>query len=76
MITSTRTSGSRTVGELGWKHRESDAIRWIKSATESYYVSKGGHTVRVIIAVQGREYLKTEADGYSPDNLLALPECP
>jgi len=30
----------------------------------------------VIVAVHnGRKYLKTAADGYSPDNLLALPEC-
>jgi hypothetical protein len=33
--------------------------------------------VKVIIATRlGREYLKTEADGEQPDNLLALPECP
>jgi len=44
---------------------------------ETYYVSKGGRTVPVIIAIhQGRPYLKTQDDGYSPDNLLALPECP
>jgi hypothetical protein len=24
----------------------------------------------------GREYLKTEADGVKPDNLLSLSECP
>jgi Protein of unknown function (DUF3892) len=37
----------------------------------------GGRTVAVIVAFHsGRKYLKTEADGYSPDNLLALPECP
>jgi hypothetical protein len=34
--------------------------------------------VNVIIArgPSGREYLKTNADHYKPDNLLALPECP
>lgn len=67
----------QNIGGYGWKHSESDAIRWIKSGTESYFVSTGGRTVRVVVAVhQGREYLKTEADNYSPDNLLALPECP
>jgi hypothetical protein len=32
----------------------------------------------VIIAVSpfGNRYLKTEADGEHPNNLLALPECP
>jgi hypothetical protein len=40
-------------------------------------VSRGGRTVRVIVVTHnGREYLKTEGDRYSPDNLLALPECP
>ncbi len=60
-----------------WKHTEEDAIRNIRMGVETYYVSKGGRTVPVIIAIhQGRPYLKTQDDGYSPDNLLALPECP
>lgn len=67
----------QNIGGAGWKHSESDAIRWIKNGIESYYVTKGGRTVRVVVAVHnGREYLKTEPDGYSPDNLLALKECP
>jgi hypothetical protein len=34
--------------------------------------------VWVIIAVSpyGHKYLKTQADGEHPDNLLSLPECP
>jgi hypothetical protein len=36
-----------------------------------------GRTVWVKVAVHGgRKYLKTENDGYSPDNLLALRDCP
>ncbi|MFI5246011.1 MAG: DUF3892 domain-containing protein [Gemmatimonadales bacterium] len=36
-----------------------------------------GKSVWVIIATHnGNEYLKTEADGVHPNNLLALPECP
>ena len=67
----------QAIGGSGWKHQEDDAIRWIKSGTETYSVTAGGRAVRVIVAVhRGREYLKTEADGSSPDNLLALPECP
>ncbi len=66
----------QAIGGTGWKHSEDDAIRWIKAGTESYYVNRGGATVRVIIAARlGREYLKTEPDGEAPDNLLALPEC-
>jgi hypothetical protein len=67
----------QNIGGAGWKHGETNAIAWIKSGTEGYYVSAGGRTVRVVVATHlGREYLKTEADGYSPDNLLSLPECP
>jgi uncharacterized protein DUF3892 len=66
----------QAIGGAGWKHQEDAAIRAIRGGTESYYVSQGGRTARVVTAVhQGREYLKTEPDGYSPDNLLALSEC-
>jgi hypothetical protein len=60
-----------------WKLSETDAIAGIKSNKYSFYVTVGGKTVTVIIATHnGREYLKTTADGYAPNNLLNLPECP
>jgi len=66
----------QNVGGAGWKITEDQAIRNIERG-ERYEVSAGGRTVGVVIAKhQGHEYLKTEADGYSPDNLLSLPECP
>ena len=66
----------QAIGGSGWKHSETNAIGWIESGTESYFVSRGG-TVDVVVATHmGRKYLKTRADGISPDNLLALPECP
>ena len=47
---------------------------------ESFFVVERppGHRVNVIIAqsAYGNLYLKTEADGEHPNNLLALPECP
>ncbi len=64
-------------GLYRWKDSEDVAIANVKRDATSYYVSVGGRTVWVIVATHnGREYLKTQADGYSPDNLLALPECP
>lgn len=46
------------------------ARRW------NFYVALNEGTARVIVATHlGRRYLKTEVDGYSPDNLLRLPEC-
>ncbi|MGN6266565.1 MAG: DUF3892 domain-containing protein [Ginsengibacter sp.] len=60
-----------------WKLSEDDAIKSIKDGKYEFYVRINGISVDVIIATHnGRRYLKTEADGYSPDNLLSLTECP
>lgn len=65
------------VGVSRWKDSEDVAIANVKRDSTSYYVSVGGRTVWVVVARHnGREYLKTQSDGYSPDNLLSLPECP
>jgi Protein of unknown function (DUF3892) len=66
------TDGSR------WKLSEDKAIAGIKSGQWRFWTTGGGKSVWVIIAktAQGDEYLKTEADGIHPNNLLALPECP
>jgi hypothetical protein len=60
-----------------WYHPEDTAITYIEAGINNYYVSVNGRTVDVVVAVHsGRKYLKTRADNYRPDNLLALPECP
>lgn len=60
-----------------WKISEEAAVAYIKNDEWQFYVSVNGKSVWVVVATHnGREYLKTEADGYSPDNLLSLPECP
>ncbi len=61
-----------------WLLSQQDAIAGIKSSRWKFYVERPtGHRVWVIIAKHaGVEYLKTEADGEQPNNLLALPECP
>jgi len=66
------TNGTR------WKLSQPDAIAGIESGKWSFYVAAGGKTVWVIVATSpwGHKYLKTEADGEQPDNLLNLPECP
>jgi hypothetical protein len=62
--------------QANWKLSEADAIRRIKSRTDSFYTFVNGREAEVIVANHnGREYLKTTADGYSPDNLLSLAEC-
>jgi hypothetical protein len=60
-----------------YKFAEDDAIARIERRADEFYVSVNGRTVNVVVATHNsRKYLKTEADGYKPDNLLNLPECP
>lgn len=60
-----------------WKLPIDDAIGKIERKEWGFYVSVGGKSVWVIVATHsGRKYLKTQADGDHPNNLLSLPECP
>jgi hypothetical protein len=61
-----------------WKLSQADAIAGVESGKWSFYVAQGLHAVRVVVAISrfGYKYLKTDADGEQPDNLLSLPECP
>ncbi len=64
-------------GGVRWKDAENTAIANVKQDPQSYYTSVNGKSVWLILAThKGREYLKTQNDGYSPDNLLSLTECP
>ena len=62
----------------GWRKSQQGAIRDIETGTHRFYVSVRGTSVWVIVAISryGNKYLKTEADGEQPNNLLSLPECP
>lgn len=61
-----------------WRLSQEEAIAGIEAGKWSFYVLQLGSIVRVIVATSryGNKYLKTEADGEQPNNLLSLPECP
>lgn len=62
-----------------WKLTLDDAIGKIERGEWEFYVDRPkGDRVWVQVAVSrfGYKYLKTEADGDEPNNLLDLPECP
>lgn len=61
-----------------WKLSQPDVVEAIEKNTYGeFFVDRAGRRVRLIVAVSqwGNKYVKTEADGVQPDNLLALPTC-
>ncbi len=80
-----RTSAHERISHIGgigfagrrWKLSHRGAIDAIENGRYSFYVSREDGAARLVIATKdGRKYLKSEADGEQPDNLLSLPECP
>lgn len=59
-----------------WRLNEDSAIERIRNQQDSFYTLVNGREAEVVIANHnGRDYLKTTADSYRPDNLLALGDC-
>jgi Protein of unknown function (DUF3892) len=62
-----------------WKITQQEAVNYIESGEWKFWVKPpNADSVWVIVVTSryGHKYLKTEADGEQPNNLLSLPECP
>lgn len=70
--------GCYAPGNIFLTFSEAEVIERLESKSNSFYVERPtGHVVDLIVAErEGRKYVKTEADGEKPDNLLSLPTCP
>ena len=73
----THIGGGETILS-SWRRTQEEAIAGIEGGNSQFFVRRDGKRVWVIVAVSrhGNKYLKTEADGEQPNNLLSLPECP
>ncbi len=73
----THVGGGQTLLS-SWRKTQEEAIAEIENGESQFFVSVGGKSVWVIVAVSryDNKYLKTENDGEDPNNLLSLPECP
>lgn len=61
-----------------WRLTSQEAIEAIEGSKYNFYVENpADDRVEVIVAISpyDNKYLKTEADGDKPNNLLSLPEC-
>ena len=55
---------------------EESVIARIEKGTDSFYTDVNGKQAEVVVATHNnRKYLKTDADGYAPNNLLNLNDC-
>jgi len=71
-----RVGGTHSNG-TPWSLSEDQAIAGIRSSEYSFWTKGGGERANVkIIDHRVRDYLRTDPDTTTKDNLLSLPRCP
>jgi Protein of unknown function (DUF3892) len=60
-----------------WQIGEAAAIAGIEAGQWSFYISRAGRNVDIVVATSryGNKYIKAADDGLHPEGLLALGEC-
>jgi len=72
-------SSGGTGANGAWYLQIDKAIAGIEDGTWAFYVVVERREVDVVVRTHqtsGRKYLTTEGDGFPPNNLLNLPNCP
>ena len=64
------------LGGASWKWTVQQVVASIENGTNTFYTLVGGKRADVgVVKGQSGKYVRTYADGYWNDNLLALPAC-
>ena len=68
--------GITHLGGSGWRSTRQEVIDFIKAGMYGFYTLVDGRRAEVkVVDGPNGQYLRTYADGFYNDNLLALPEC-
>ncbi len=68
--------GITHLGGAGWKWTRAEVIRSIEGRTNTFFTRVNGKRADVaVVDGPNGKYVRTHADGYYNDNLLALVEC-
>jgi hypothetical protein len=69
--------GITHLGGAQWKWTRQQVVDSIEQRTNTFYTLANGKRADVgVVDGPNGKYVRTHADGYYNDNLLALPECP